>query len=199
MLCAALPKSGLFAVVCIGLADDTLLQAGLFSLGSVLSCSLWSVLVWSTLPYIRLDLAFLVSLFFYSLVWFKLVCAVCCALAGLVKQHGCGIKCSGLSHYVGRGHSVWFGLLGYSFRRFGLTVWSWSRLSVRFCPCWSGGARTVLVWSSWYTWSGLVAFAHLVCTGLVDEAQFQAGMLSLRSVLSRSLWSCVCSAVVRSA
>ena len=78
----------MFAVVCIGMADDTLLQAGLFSLGSVLSCSLWSVLVWSTLPHIRLDLAFLVSLFFYSLVWFKLVCAVCCALAGLVKQHG---------------------------------------------------------------------------------------------------------------
>ena len=33
--------------------------------------------------------------------------------------------------------------------RSGLTVRSWSRLSCRFCPCWSGGVRTVLVWSSW--------------------------------------------------
>ena len=37
------------------------------------------------------------------------------------------------------------------FMRSGLTVRSWSRLSGRFCPCWSGGVRTVLVWSSWYT------------------------------------------------
>ena len=64
----------------------------------------------------------------------------------------------------------------------------------RFCPCWSGGVRTVLVWSSWYTWSGLIAFtlfcfAHLVCIGLVEAALFQAGVLSLSSVLSCSLCS----------
>ena len=35
------------------------------------------------------------------------------------------------------------------FMRSGLTVRSWSRLSGRFCPCWSGGVRIVLVWSSW--------------------------------------------------
>ena len=78
--------------------------------------------------------------------------------------------------------------------RSGLTVRSWSRLSGRFCPCWSGGVRTVLVWSSWYTWSGLIAFAlfcfaHLVCIGLVEAALFQAGVLSLSSVLSYSLCS----------
>ena len=80
------------------------------------------------------------------------------------------------------------------FMRSGLTVRSWSRLSGRFCPCWSGGIRTVLVWSSWYTWSGLIAFAlfcfaHSVCIGLVEAALFQAGVLSLSSVLSCSLWS----------
>ena len=83
------------------------------------------------------------------------------------------------------------------FMRSGLTVRSWSRLSGRFCPCWSGGVRTVLVWSSWYTWSGLIAlalfcFAHLVCIGLVEatEPLFQAGVLALSSVLSKcSLWS----------
>ena len=129
-----------------------------------------------------------------SLVWFKLVCAVCCARAGLVKQHDCGVECSCLSQYVGRGNSIWFGLPGFSFMRSGLTVRSWSRLSGRFCPCWSGGVRTVLVWSSWYTWSGLIAFAlfcfaHLVCIGLVEAALFQAGVLSLSSVLSCSLCS----------
>ena len=78
--------------------------------------------------------------------------------------------------------------------RSGLTVRSWSRLSDCFCPCWSGGVRTVLVWSSWYTWSDLISFAlfcfsHLVCIGLVEAALFQAGDLSLRSVLSCSLCS----------
>ena len=63
---------------------------------------------------------FFVSLFSYSLVWFKLVCAVCCARAGLVKQHDCGIECSCLSQYVGRGNSIWFGLPGFSFYE----VWS---------------------------------------------------------------------------
>ena len=80
------------------------------------------------------------------------------------------------------------------FMRSGLTVRSWSRLSDCFCPCWSGGVRTVLVWSSWYTWSGLIlfalfCFAHLVCIGLVEAALFQAGVLSLSSVLSCSLCS----------
>ena len=74
------------------------------------------------------------------------------------------------------------------FMRSGLTVRSWSRLSGRFCPCWSGGIRTVLVWSSWYTWSGLIAFAlfcfaHLVCIGLVEAALLQAGLFSLSSVI----------------
>ena len=80
------------------------------------------------------------------------------------------------------------------FMRSGLTVRSWSRLSGRFCPCWSGGVPTVLVWSSWYTWSGLIAFAlfcfaHLVCIGLVEAALFQAGVLLLSSFLSCSLCS----------
>ena len=80
------------------------------------------------------------------------------------------------------------------FTRSGLTVRSWSRLSGRFCPCWSGGVRTVLVWSSWYTWSGLISFAlfcfaHLVCIGLVEAALFQAGVLLLSSFLSCSLCS----------
>ena len=80
------------------------------------------------------------------------------------------------------------------FMRSGLTVRSWSRLSGRFCPCWSGGVRAVLVWSSWYNWAGLISFAlfcfaHLVCIGLVEAALFQAGVLSLRSVLSCSLCS----------
>ena len=39
----------------------------------------------------------------------------------------------------------WFGLLGFSFMRSGLTVRSWSRLSGGFCLCSSVGARTVLV------------------------------------------------------
>ena len=139
-------------------------------------------------------MVFLVSLFSYSLVWFTLVCAVCCARAGLVKQHDCGIECSCLSQYVGRGNSIWFGLLGFSFMRSGLTVRSWSLLSDCFCPCWSGRVRTVLVWSSWYTWSGLIAFAlfcfaHLVCIGLVEAALFQAGVLLLSSFLSCSLCS----------
>ena len=78
--------------------------------------------------------------------------------------------------------------------RSGLTVRSRSRLSCRFCPCWSGGFRTVLVWSSWYTFSGLIAFAlfcfaHLVCISLVEAALSQAGVLSLSSVLSCSLCS----------
>ena len=90
-------------------------------------------------------------------------------------------------------------LVSFSMRS-GLTVWSWSRLSDCFCPCWSGGVRAVLVWSSWYNWAGLISFAlfcfaHLVCIGLVEAALFQAGVLSLRSVLSCSLcsvlvWSC---------
>ena len=45
------------------------------------------------------------------------------------------------------------------FMRSGLTVRSWSRLSDCFCPCWSGGVRAVLVWSSWYNWAGLISFA----------------------------------------
>ena len=44
------------------------------------------------------------------------------------------------------------------FRRSGLTVESWSRLSGRCCPRWSGWVLTVLVWSSWYTWSGMISF-----------------------------------------
>ena len=80
------------------------------------------------------------------------------------------------------------------FMRFGLTVRSWSRLSDCFCPCWSGRIRAVLVWSSWYNWAGLISFAlfcfaHLVCIGLVEAALFQAGVLSLSSVLSCSLCS----------
>ena len=50
----SLPKSDLFDLVCIGLVEAALLQAGLFSLGSVLSCSLWSVLVLPPLLYSRL-------------------------------------------------------------------------------------------------------------------------------------------------
>ena len=60
-------------------------------------------------------MVFLVSLFSYSLVWFKLLCDVCCARAGLVKQHDCGIECSCFSQYVGRGNSICFGLPGFSF------------------------------------------------------------------------------------
>ena len=50
------PTSWVFALVCIGLVNDALLQAGLFSLSSVLSFVVLeeTVLVWSTLLYIRL-------------------------------------------------------------------------------------------------------------------------------------------------
>ena len=140
-------------------------------------------------------MVFLVSLFFYSLVWFKLVCAVCCARAGLVKQYDCGIECSCLSQYIGRGNSIWFGFAGFS----SYEIWSDCSVLVSsvwslFCPCWSGRVRTVLVWSSWHTWSGLIAFAlfcfaHLVCIGLVEAALFQAGVLLLSSFLSCSLCS----------
>ena len=128
------------------------------------------------------------------MVWFKLVCAVCCARAGLVKQH---ITVSNAVAFLNMlGVATPFGLvcLVSVFTRSGLLVRSWSRLSGRFCPCWSGGVRTVLVWSPWYTWSGLIAsvlfcVAHLVCIGLVEAALFQAGVLSLSSVLSGSLCS----------
>ena len=93
---------------------------------------------------------------------------------------------------VGRGNSIWFGLAGFSSYK----IWSDCSVLVSsvwslFCPCWSGEVRTVLVWSSW---SGLIAFAlfcfaHLVCIGLVEAALFQAGVLSLSSVLSCSLCS----------
>ena len=46
------------------------------------------------------------------------------------------------------------------FMRSGLTVRSWSLLSGRFCLCWSGGVRTVLVRSS------MVVLIYLVRLGL---------------------------------
>ena len=57
-----------------------------------------------------------------------LVCAVCRARAGLVKQRDCGIECSCLSQYVGRGNSIWFGLAGFSFYE----VWSDCSVLVAF-------------------------------------------------------------------
>ena len=105
------PKSCVFALVCIGLVEAALFQAGVsvpFWFGPLCFTLDWSAVV------------FLVSLFSYSLVWFKLVCAVCCARAGLVKQHDCGIERSCLSQYVGRCNSIWFGLTGFSFYE----VWS---------------------------------------------------------------------------
>ena len=89
------------------------------------------------------------------------------------------------------------------FMRSGLTVRSWSRLSDCFCPCWSGGVRTVLVWSSWYTWSGLISFAlfcfaHLVCIGLVEAAPSVPGRCVVVE-LSLVLFALFCSGVVHSA
>ena len=130
----------------------------------------------------------MVSLFFYSLVWFKLVCAVCCARAGLVKQHDCGIECSFLSQYVGRGNSICLVCLVSVFMRSGLTVRSWSRLYGPFCPCWSGGVCTVLVWSSWYTWSGLIAFASFCFAHL---ALVWSRLLCSRQACSRWARSCL--------
>ena len=72
-------------------------------LSPVLFALVCSGLVWSALLYDWSALVFLVSLFFYRLVWFKLVCPVCCARAGLVRQHDCDVKGSCLSQYVGRG------------------------------------------------------------------------------------------------
>ena len=95
----------------------------------------------------------MVSLFFYSLVWFKLVCAVCCARAGLVKQHDCGIECSCLSQYVGRCNSIWFGLPGFSFYEV------WSDCSVLVSSVWS--FLSVLVWRGSYC-PGLVVL--VLCT-----------------------------------
>ena len=65
------------------------------------------------------------------------------------------------------GVAIPFGLvcLVSVFMRSGLTVRSWSRLSGRFCPCWSGGVRTVLVWSSWYTVN--LVRPDLVCSVLL--------------------------------
>ena len=93
----------------------------------------------------------MVSLFFYSLVWFKLVCAVCYARAGLVKQHDCGIECSCLSQYVGRGNSIWFGLPGFSFYEV------WSDCSVLVSSVWS--FLSVLVWRGLYS-TGLVVLIY---------------------------------------
>ena len=147
-------------------------------------------------------MVFLVSLFSYSLVWFKLVCAVCRARAGLAKQHDCGIECSCLSQYVGRGNSIWFGLPGFSFYEV------WSDCSVLVSSVWS--FLLVLVWRGSYcpglvvlvyripgqAWSRLLCSAlpkfglfALVCIGLVEAALLQAGLLPLISVLSCSLWS----------
>ena len=98
-------------------------------------------------------MVFLVSLFSYSLVWFTLVCAVCCARAGLVKQHDCGIECSCLSQYVGRGNSIWFGLPGFSFYEV------WSDCSVLASSVWS--FLSVLVWRGSYC-PGLVVLVYLV-------------------------------------
>ena len=116
---------------CSHCARSCLVRSGLFW-----CCPLCFTLDWSAL-------VFLVGLFLYSLVWFKLVCPICCARAGLVRQHDCGMECSCLSEYVGRRVC-----LVSVFVRSGLTVRSWSLLSGRFCLCWSGGFRTVLVWSS---------------------------------------------------
>ena len=55
-----------FVLVCVGLVEAVLLQAGLFSLGSVLSRSLWYVLVLPTLLYFRL-------VYFGLFGWFVLV------------------------------------------------------------------------------------------------------------------------------
>ena len=90
-------------------------------------------------------------------------------------------------------HLFWFGLPGFSFYEV------WSDCSVLVSSVWS--FLSVLVWSSWYTFSCLIAFAlfcfaHLVCIGLVGDALFQAGMLLCSSLLSCSLWSCVCSVVI---
>ena len=95
---------------CSALGRRVLVGLGLvlFALDVFWCCPLCLTLDWSAM-------VFLVDLFFYSLVWFKLVCAVCCARAGLVKQHDCGIECSCLSQYVGRGNSIWFGLPGFNF------------------------------------------------------------------------------------
>ena len=88
-----------------------------------------------------------------------------------------------------------FGLVGFS----SYEIWCDCSVLVSsvwslFCPCWSGGVRTVLVWSSWYAWSGLIAFAlfcfaHLAAIDLVEAALFQAGVLLLSSFLSCSLCS----------
>ena len=136
-------------------------------------------------------MVFLVSLFSYSLVWFMLVCAVCRARAGLVKQHDRGVA---FLNMLGVATLFDLACLLSVFMRSGLTVRSSSRLSDYFCSCWSGRVRAVLVWSSWYNWAGLISFAlfcfaHLVCIGLVEAALFQAGVLSLSSVLPCSLWS----------
>ena len=167
MLCAALPKSGLFAVVCIGLADDTLLQAGLFSLGSVLSCSLWSVLVCSTLLYIRpvSDWSFLAVC--SSAIWFGLSLSVLFAVLVLDWTSNMVAVSNAVAFLNMLGVATLFGLvcLFSVFMKSGLIVRSWSRLSDCFCPCWSGGFRAVLVWPSWYKWAGLISFESvLLCS-----------------------------------
>ena len=65
--------------------------------------------------------------------------------------------------------SIWFSWYGFLWSWPSVLIdCSWSRLSGRFCLCWFGGIRTLLVWSSWYTLfrSDLVC-SVLLCPSLV--------------------------------
>ena len=84
------------ALVRIGLFLAILPQAALLSLAWFLPIESCFVLVWSTLLYSKL-----VCCDILGLISFTLGCLVCCARAGLVGQHSCGIELSYLSHVLG--------------------------------------------------------------------------------------------------
>jgi hypothetical protein len=71
-------------------------QAAFLSLAWFLPIESCFVLICSTLLYSRL-----VCSENFVLIFFTLGCLVCCARAGLVGQHSCGIEFSYLSHVLG--------------------------------------------------------------------------------------------------
>ena len=140
------PKSCVFALVCIGLVNDALLQAGLFSLSSVLSCSLWSVLVWSTPLHSRLVCSGCVGrLFLYSFVMSELVCPVCYASAGFNRSGNMVVISNAVAFHK---------------------IWCWLFLVWFACCCLVGSNCSVLV-SSVRSFPSVLVWRGPYCPGLV--------------------------------
>ena len=99
LLCSSLVCLLWFALVCSWLFFCRLISChwlGFLSLAWFLQIESCFVLVWSTLLYSRLVCSGILGL-----VFFTSGCLVCCARAGLVGQHSCGIEFSCLSHVLG--------------------------------------------------------------------------------------------------